>query len=449
MSDGKKSGKEAENLRIAYFSPVLPQKTGVAAVVEPVLRHLDNFPEIDLELFIDGSAISISTLNYPFPVHDMSNYDNDDLRSQFHLAVYQVGNNLEFHERILGYFFRYGGILELHDISLYDLFYGSTLARNNTEEYIKCMRYCHGISKSKILYMLQNGEAVPSRVDPLRYPAIRHLIDRASAVIVHSDFARNYVCGISSSKPVISIPLPLPEQIALLDRKNSMSSNLVFGSFGYITKEKRIEPILNALSLLKQNNIEFMYYLVGQDLIGVGPLIRERQLENQVRYVGYVSEDEFNHYISICDLCLNLRNPTRGESSASLHWLLAQGKNVVVSDVGSFQEYPEEIVFKVSTSNDESSELYDLFQYAAQNRAVLKQREKHIVNYARRNFDCCSISKKYRDFFVDFYHYGTFYKNFMENLVDRLWNLGLTSKDYIIHICEDIVIKNLLRGEIL
>ncbi len=53
--------------------------------------------------------------------------------------------------------------------------------------------------------------------------------------------------------------------------------------------------------------------------------------------------EDFNGYIAACDIVLNLRYPTVGESSGTLQRALGMGKAVVVSDVGSFSEYPSEI----------------------------------------------------------------------------------------------------------
>ena len=56
--------------------------------------------------------------------------------------------------------------------------------------------------------------------------------------------------------------------------------------------------------------------------------------------------EDFNGYMAACDIVLNLRYPTVGESSGTLLRALGMGKAVVVTDVGSFREYPDEICLK-------------------------------------------------------------------------------------------------------
>ena len=56
-----------------------------------------------------------------------------------------------------------------------------------------------------------------------------------------------------------------------------------------------------------------------------------------VRVLGFTPIEDFSGYMAACDIVLNLRYPTVGESSGSLLRALGLGKAVMVSDVGSFR----------------------------------------------------------------------------------------------------------------
>ena len=58
-------------------------------------------------------------------------------------------------------------------------------------------------------------------------------------------------------------------------------------------------------------------------------------------------------------MVLNLRYPTVGESSGTLLRALGMGKAVVVSDVGSFGEYPDEICLKAPVDATEEDHLFE------------------------------------------------------------------------------------------
>ena len=49
--------------------------------------------------------------------------------------------------------------------------------------------------------------------------------------------------------------------------------------------------------------------------------------------LGFTPIEDFNRYLAACDIVLNLRYPTVGESSGTLQRALGMGKAVIVSDV--------------------------------------------------------------------------------------------------------------------
>ena len=69
-------------------------------------------------------------------------------------------------------------------------------------------------------------------------------------------------------------------------------------------------------------------------------LIEGLGLQSAVRVLGFTPMEEFVGYIAACDIILNLRFPTVGESSGTLLRSLGLGRAVIVSDIGSFAEYP-------------------------------------------------------------------------------------------------------------
>ena len=66
-----------------------------------------------------------------------------------------------------------------------------------------------------------------------------------------------------------------------------------------------------------------------------------------MRVIGFAPIEEFVGYLAACDIVLNLRYPTVGENSGTLLRALGLGKAVMVSEVGSFQELPDDVCLKV------------------------------------------------------------------------------------------------------
>jgi glycosyltransferase involved in cell wall biosynthesis len=123
----------------------------------------------------------------------------------------------------------------------------------------------------------------------------------------------------------------------------------ILASFGHINAWKRVEPALRALRELRDEGRDARYILVGSvspnyDLAG---LIGRMGLAEAVTVTGYVPRGQFEDYVAAADICLNLRHPTGGETSASLLRLLGAGRPTLVSAVGSFAELPAGVAAQV------------------------------------------------------------------------------------------------------
>ena len=87
---------------------------------------------------------------------------------------------------------------------------------------------------------------------------------------------------------------------------------------------------------------------------------RRLDIEDAVTLTGRVSEEELSLHAFAADLCLNLRYPTAGETSAMLLRLLACGRPVVVTDQVAMLELPERVVARSSLEGEEDGLYCDL-----------------------------------------------------------------------------------------
>ena len=75
--------------------------------------------------------------------------------------------------------------------------------------------------------------------------------------------------------------------------------------------------------------------------------------------------------MAACDVLVNLRYPTMGETSGSVIRALSLGKPVLVSDVGWFSELPDGVVLKVPVDELEAATLDAALELAAEHRDAL------------------------------------------------------------------------------
>jgi SAM-dependent methyltransferase len=130
----------------------------------------------------------------------------------------------------------------------------------------------------------------------------------------------------------------------------------------------------------------------------VAQLIRGLGLEENVRMMGYVPIEEFTGYISACDIILNLRFPTVGESSGTLLRSLGLGRAVVVSNVGSFAEYPDAICLKVPVDAGEEDTLYEYLNLLVSRPGVARAMGERARQWVADECNWAHVAGMYRDF---------------------------------------------------
>ena len=101
--------------------------------------------------------------------------------------------------------------------------------------------------------------------------------------------------------------------------------------------------------------------------------------------------------ISASDVCVNLRYPSMGESSATLAMIMAMGRPALVTPVGQFKEFPDDLCGKIPLGAGEKAALVRQFEEFQENpetgrrmgdkaRAFVEDRGWPDV--ARRYFSC-------------------------------------------------------------
>lgn len=428
-------------MKIAYCSPFNPIKSGISDFSEELVLELRDYANIDLFYNI---APNNKEIQHNFEFFNIKELYKDNVRKKYDIIVYHMGNNVEYHKSIYEAFMKFSGILELHDFSLHNFLAGDTYVHNDIEAYVNCVRYCHGENGVQIVQRFLDGIArAPWETHALELTVNKHLIDNAQGVIVHSDMAKQMVRGIRPNVPVVNIPLHTPDinENYVLEKKSAKQSlnhdekTLIFGSFGYATRAKRILEILEALAMYKEKvSNNFHYYIVGKvEDIDVEGKIKAHSLENNVTVTGFTELEDFKTYMSACDICLNLRYPTHGESSASLHRMLGMGKPVIVSNIGSFEEYPDDIVLKVRCDMNEINDIYNSICELTRKRTILRERGEKAYNYAKENCDLKINAKRYISFFEQLIC-NNFEYDEIDSLLDKLFYLGLEDNDYLEHL---------------
>jgi 2-polyprenyl-3-methyl-5-hydroxy-6-metoxy-1,4-benzoquinol methylase/glycosyltransferase involved in cell wall biosynthesis len=331
--------------KLAYFSPLRPQASGISDYSEELLPHLAE--AADITLFVDGFHPVNSELTSRFEVCDYRRQRSLLRRlEEFDAVVYHMGNDHRYHAGILEAIQTRPGIVVLHDFALQDFFLGLARDRNQPEIYLREVDFCYGRKARAMAEQSLKRGAVPAFVSqPLDFPLNERIVGLAEGVIVHSQWVLDRLKGVGV--PAVHIPhlVNFDEDVSSTPAQND---EVRIASFGLITPGKGIELALRALSRLRASH-RFRYTIVGEPNLhyDVRRLIREHKLADLVEVTGHVGLAEFKQHMRETDIALNLRERTVGETSGCLCRLLGMGVCSVVADAGWYGELPADCVVKV------------------------------------------------------------------------------------------------------
>ena len=214
------------------------------------------------------------------------------------------------------------------------------------------MRYAYG----------RTGEAMARRcvatgvpLDPWSYPLFERAVDASLGVIVHNQVTRDRVLA---SRPLARIAT-VPHHLSLegLPEVSSEEARRALGiepgtfavaTFGFLTASKRPAVLLRAFARLRREVPSARLLIVGE----VSPhfdfdRVFTPELREGVTITGRLEIDRFLLYMRACDVAVNLRHPTAGETSGTVIRLLGLGKPLIVNETGSFAEIPDDCCAKV------------------------------------------------------------------------------------------------------
>ena len=386
-----------ENVKIALFSPLNPVKTGISDYTEELLPDLAR--QLDVEIFIDPGCQPSAELDKRFSVRT---FDADTFQAQDYDAIlYHMGNNYAAHRYIYESLQRFPGIVVLHDYVMQGFYAEQYDATGDFFHYQTLLKKFYGERGKDIAESIRSRCSVPIWESPgaLHYPLNEEIVGLAKGLIVHSDFVRDRILALTSS-PVVTIPLhghvsKIFDTLEVREELGLEEDDILICSAGYVNKNKRFDKILEALLELPELNFRFV--ITGEDR---GKLLKAVLPSGRTEFqvLGYLPLPAMERIISASDICINLRYPTMGESSGSLLRMMGYGKPILVTNIGSYAEFPDYAVLKIEPDIDEKEKIKRYIRALAQDLDFRKSVGREAREYVEEE---CSIPKcaaAYADF---------------------------------------------------
>ncbi len=392
-------------MRLAYFSPLPPSKSGIADYSAELLPYLAK--GADITVFVEqADEVRLNQHREDYAVRSATHFDEIHSQQPFDLCIYHQGNN-PHHEFVYERALQTPGLLALHEHCLHHLIAWRTLGRQDEEAYWDELFYTYGRLGARVAEMRALG--VGSEYQQFLMPLNRRLIASSLGVITHNAYAASQLEGLSGNTPVELIPHHLAPQTFELDALDVAECRQSLGipdnawliaSMGFVTQSKRIPTVLAAFKRLLAVVPNAMYVIVGEDhwKWSVAPVIEEMGLSGNVRITGYTTEKDFFRYLKAADAIVNLRFPTAGETSGTLIRSLGAGKPVVVTDFGQFAELPDDVCLKVSAGPNEEKELYAKLRALAYRPTLREQLSRRAAQWIRSENEISRCAARYLDF---------------------------------------------------
>jgi glycosyltransferase involved in cell wall biosynthesis len=314
--------------RIAWFSPLSPSRSGVAAYTEEIVPCLRAHYHIDV---YDHQR-----------AHDFVWQHH---RQPYDLIVYQFGNS-PAHDHAWAYVTRYPGLVVLHDAQLHQSRALQLLREHRESAYRAELAFSHPDVPAGVADLVIAGLGGSLF---FLWPMLRPVIETARLVGVHNAHLAAALEQQFPTTPVSVISMGVGEVATISAdvrriraRHRIPDDAVVFECVGLVTRGKRVNEILQALVRVVRYRPNIRLMFVGDQLGDIDPLTEARALglSDHVIVTGYVGDDELASHLAAADACLCLRWPSAHETSAAWLRCLAAGRPTVITDLAMTADVP-------------------------------------------------------------------------------------------------------------
>lgn len=354
--------------KIAWLSPLPPQRSGISIYSYWLIKSLKS--DVDIHLFSNEKLAA--ELSADFTVHPLSEFSN--LFAEFDDVIYHLGNNAEFHKHIYELAWDHPATVVLHDYNL--------------SGFMREAFYRHHLYHKA----MQRIQLRSDPVDQQRQSAMSHaIVNRSRRVIVHHRWARN---EFKEHPNVTVIPLfarvnykPTADDVMRFkDRFGLKDDYFVITCLGFVNLNKLPALQIEVAKQLLKEGYPVQFVFAGEPAPDALDLFVRSKLDGlsaNVICTGYLDEVDYFTAIFASDVIINLRNPTMGESSATLAQALAAGRPAIVSDVNQYREFPDTVCWKLNHDEHEKEILLEYLRTLLREPNLRQVMSANAFNFSR------------------------------------------------------------------
>jgi glycosyltransferase involved in cell wall biosynthesis len=358
-------------LKVAYFSPLPPERSGIA----------------------DYSALLLPALAKRMDVTVVSRGATKAPRGS-DVALYHVGNNPDAHGWIVDAFERRRGLVVLHDFVLHHLIAGLTLGRGDNDGYLDAMQRDAGALGRMLAHGVVDHLLPPIWEERAQdFPLAGKVLERADGVICHSHYVARLAREYGYDGPIWVVPMPAWPSVKVGARLVPSGRFPVVACLGHLNVTKRVPQLLDAFESVRRRFPDALLVLAGSAAPGLG--LDAASLGDGVLRLDHQDEQDLWQLLADCDVCVSLRWPTMGETSGMAIRALSLGRPLVVTDAGWFSELPNSCAAKVPIDELEVPTLAAFLVRLAEDDDLRATMGAAAAEYARREHNLDRVADLY------------------------------------------------------
>ncbi|MFA7588209.1 MAG: glycosyltransferase, partial [Novosphingobium sp.] len=391
--------------RLAFVSPLPPERSGIADYSAELLRALSRHYEIDV--IVDQKAISDRWITRNCAVRtpdwllaNAGRYDR---------VLYHFGNST-FHQHMFDLLGQIPGVVVLHDFFLSGIAAHMDIHQIAPDFWARELYRAHGYGAWAARF------TTPDIADVIwAYPCSLSVLRGSLGMIAHSQnairLARQWYDDDGKSWAVIPLLRDSTNPIHKRAARKMLgfrASDVVVCTFGMIGPSKqslRLLKIWQESSLADDPDCHLVF--VGENHPGsygaeLSEISRGGPAGERIHVTGWVDAPTYQRWLAAADIAVQLRTLSRGETSAAVLDCMNYGLPTVVNANGSMADLDDEAVWKLADdfADEELAEALEQLRQDKTRRENLGSAARQVIV---KEHDLKTCAAQYHVAIEDFY----------------------------------------------
>jgi glycosyltransferase involved in cell wall biosynthesis len=376
----------SQRRKLAYVSPLPPERSGIAGYSAELLPELSR--HYDIDVIVAQDSVSDPWVNANCALRSVAWFRANAAR--YDRVIYHFGNS-HFHQHMFSLLVDIPGVVVLHDFFLSHIAAHMDVTGYQPDFWVQTLYQSHGYAAVQQRFHTSDTAEVL-----WRYPCNLGVLRGALGVVVHSENSRRLASewyGEDAEDDWAVVPLLRVAPEPGIDRAEARrqlrlgNDDFVVCSFGLLGPSKLNHRLLNAWlksTLAKDANCVLVF--VGENHNGdygaeLVTAIGRSGLDKRIRITGWADTGTFRSYLAAADVGVQLRTLSRGETSAAVLDCMNYALPTIVNANGSMADLPTEAVCTLPDIFEDCQlvEALETLWQDGERRAALGQRAQEAI----------------------------------------------------------------------